>query len=228
MGRTMGTAWLDFARDACALGDADSCWQAGWEAAYGRSKSDEGAVRIDFERGCRAGHALSCLAAADRLREDGDFAGAVMLYGQACAGHHEVGCDLSAHTRRLSESVAACTAGDIAACQWSCPRVSDDAICALALPATVDACDNRGGEACTLLGYIYGAGRGVEADPDRANALLWLGCDLDDPRACLRLEDNLSRRRGAPPSGSRAIPWLRNQVCDLQMDYGCAPHRFWE
>ena len=220
---------MDFALAACALGDGDSCWLAGWEAdADPHAPGASSVIALEaFEGGCVAEHALSCLAAGDRHRDALRFPDAVERYRRACAEPEDVGCDLAAHTEALAAQVASCAAGEVSACQAACPQVTDDAVCAQAVAATAAACDQRDAEACTLLGHIYGAGRGVPADLDRANALLWLACDLDDAVACLRLEDNLSQRRGASPAGSRGIPWLRVQVCDLQMDYGCAPHRFW-
>ena len=225
--RSMGDARLEFAQLACDLSHADSCWIAGTQAAYGRGVSDEVAARRSFAQGCTLGHGLSCLATGDRAHQAGDLQGAIDAYQGGCKEVGDVGCDLAEATRGLRQQVEACEAGDRDACREACPQGGDDTVCALALPEAIQACDRREREGCTLLGHIYGSGRGVEVDLDRANALLWLACDLDDAVACLRLEDNQSRGRGAAPAGSRSVPWLQIQVCDLQMDYGCAPHGFW-
>jgi TPR repeat protein len=223
----MGDARLEFAQAGCGLGHTESCWAAGTQAAYARRGSDDAVASASFEQGCELGHALSCLAVGDRHQAAGDLEGAIRGYEKGCTDVGDVACDLAQATRVLVEQVGACETGDTSACREACPRVADDTVCALALPDAVRACDGREREACTLLGHIYGAGRGVDADLDRANALLWLACDLDDAVACLRLEDNLSQGRGVAPAGSRSVSWLRVQVCDLQMDYGCAPHGFW-
>ncbi len=224
---TMGDAWLDYALGACALGDADTCWQIGVKASYRMVSPDLELASEAWEEGCELGHALSCVARGDLYRAENDYQAAAVRYDAACGDPGDLGCDLAADTRAVAADTEACAAGQIVACQRACPLVTDDAICAAVLDATLEACDHRDGEACTLLGHIYGKGRGVPRDFDRANVMLWLGCDLDDAVACLRLEDNLSHRRGAAPPGSRPIPWLRIQVCDLQMDYGCAPHAYW-
>jgi len=228
MEHATGEAWLAFGVAACTLGDAATCWTVGSEAAYRRDPADMSTARPAWERGCELGNDLSCIAAGDLNRTDGDYVEAIRLYDGACDDALDLGCELAVGAREVAADLSSCTDGDVAACQRACPVVTDDAICTNALEATTKACDRRDGEACTLLGHIYGAGRGVDADLDRANVLLWLACDLDDAVACLRLEDNLSHGRGAEPPGCKPISWLRIQVCDLQMDYGCAPHRFWQ
>lgn len=68
--------------------------------------------------------------------------------------------------------------------------------------------------------------RPADPDPDAVNAALWARCDADDAWGCLTLAHRLGRSLGANPS-PKDLAWIRNQVCDLQLDYGCAPHADW-
>lgn len=120
----------------------------------------------------------------------------------------------------MVEAEAGCAAGQPEACGLRCARGSAD--CELAVPGMRQRCDEGDAVACTWLGTAAARGR-VMGDADQANRWLWLGCDLDDPWGCLRLAHRIREGVGNNPS-PKSEAWLFTQVCDLQLDLGCAPH----
>ncbi len=82
--------------------------------------------------------------------------------------------------------------------------------------ACVEACERGEARACTRVGR--------QEQGDGGNAALWRACDLDDPWGCLMLADRVAAG-GANPS-PKSLEWLYNQVCDIQLDYGCVGHRY--
>lgn len=126
---------------------------------------------------------------------------------------------------RPDAAARACEAGDPAACWWSGVdrrwRASDpDA----AIAAWTRGCATGDARCCAAIPTARAPV--AAADADAANVALWARCDADDAWGCLGLADRLLRGEGANPS-DKDLGWIRNQVCDLQLDYGCAPHADW-
>ena len=71
--------------------------------------------------------------------------------------------------------------------------------------------------ACTRRGVW-----GFTQEPADGGEWLWRGCDQVDPWACLLLADRMDDGLPRPPRARGDAEWLRNQACDLQLDYGCA------
>jgi hypothetical protein len=104
----------------------------------------------------------------------------------------------------------------------ACEQLRVPAWCEAAKAPAEAACAAGEARACTVRAE---AGVVTGEDDDAVNRWLWTGCDTVDPLACLRLADRLERGLGARPAKARGgIAWLRNQGCDLQLDYACAPH----
>ncbi len=65
------------------------------------------------------------------------------------------------------------------------------------------------------------------APDDEVNRVLWRGCDESetvDAWSCWLLADRVERGRGILPEVARGdVAWLRNQACDLQLAFACAP-----
>lgn len=174
---------------------------------------------------CATGDAPSCLKLGDEHRAAGALEEAGATYARGCAARPgDVTCGLAALVERTLEASRACGASEASGCAEACAGGQASACRAAELQT---ACEDGHPEACTLLGTV--AHRGVvEMEPDAANVWLWRGCGGHDPWGCMRLAEAVEAGRGALPERSRGdVAWLRNQACDLQLDYACAPHTRW-
>jgi len=110
----------------------------------------------------------------------------------------------------------------------ACLGAADVAACTVVAAAAEPGCRAGNGVDCHALAEANIARGG---DPDAANLLLWKACDETDPVdpwGCLRLADRVEHDIGTLPAAARGdVSWLRNQACDLQLDYACAPHARW-
>ncbi len=172
---------------------------------------------------------VACLAQADEARRAGDLERAAALYDARCeARPGDVACTLAERVREQEGLATACAGGTSSACQELCTRSRDAAPCTTAAAAWEAECAEGSGAACLRRAEALDA---AGADAQQVNELLWVACDDTDPVepwACLRLADRVERGVGALPKAARGdVAWLRNQACDLQLDYACAPHRGW-
>jgi hypothetical protein len=157
-----------FRERACGLGDGASC--------AARAATLAGSAREALlGRACEAGHAGSCLPAADAALAAGDPGRAAALYAVGCRAD------------------------------------PDSAACLLAERAS--------------RGEPEEAPPWPEGDAAAVSEALWARCAEHDAWGCLQLAEQVERHGGPLPAASRGdAAWLRNQACDLQLVYACAPH----
>lgn len=175
------------------------------------------------ERACEGGIPAACLR---RTRQTTDtFSQRACELGDAgsCSAIAQETNDPAMHRR-------ACLAGHKA----SCLPAGDDArkrgdITVAAELYSVRCAHDPNDTACLLVERIREeapAGELAWPDGDAASVseLLWSGCAKDNAWDCLRLAEHV--QSGGPlPSSARGGPaWLRDQACDLQLVYACAPH----
>lgn len=199
---------------ACAASDADACLRVA------QARPDE-AARYTAQA-CHLGHREVCLEAAAASWRAGELARAVALADVRCvaAGAGDVACGLTTRWRAIGAQAEACRGGATEACMAACDA-GMASLCDAAQPGYAAACTAGQGAACRQLALQ--APSGVEAG-------LWRACDEVehvDAWACLLLAERVAS--GAPlPSASRGdVAWLRNQACDLQLDYACVGHADW-
>jgi hypothetical protein len=201
---------------ACASGDGRACERAA-------DASSDPAERQRFDaQACHLQRSARCLPAAVHAWRAQQGTRAIALAERACADSEGPpgGCGFVSGWRDALEAERRCGTGDEQGCRQAC-AAGIEGMCDRALPTLRRACGDGDGAACRL-GALLG-GDGVEE-------ALWRACDevaRVDPWACLLLADRVEA--GAPlPSAARGdVPWLRNQACDLQLDYGCASHEGW-
>jgi hypothetical protein len=125
----------------------------------------------------------------------------------------------------LAQRVAATPEGCAgAACVARCTDHPADAACAGAVESFRATCalppkgKGADGRACRALAH--------QLPPEARPEVLWRGCDANDGVSCLFLAELVED--GAPlPKASRGdVAWLREQACDLQVNYACASHRW--
>ena len=204
----------------CALGNSDVCWSLGTRRMWDDHDSD--AALAAWDLGCSAGHAPSCLAVGDLFRAHQDLTGAIQRFELACQASSAAGCASQevAETRRTAS--ASCAETGQLSCVEACdPMAKGGATCDRALELQREACAHGEAQACTWAGRALSQGWVEETDIVAAQDLLWRGCDLDDAWGCLQLVTNIESGLGQNPS-PKDLAWLRNQVCDLQLDYGCS------
>lgn len=212
------------ADQACARGDGEACWWLGVHRRWSEPADLEGAWAA-FSAGCDAGEVRSCEAAAvaHRLGEGTptDLVRSRERYRKGCDAGSRSACLGAVRTGALIDDRDRCWGGEYEPSTWPCARAcaahGDAPICETARELLDHDCQRRDAQACTWLGRFT-------ADPDEANRLLWRGCDLDDPWGCQMLADRIARGEGSNPS-PKSLEWLLNQVCDIQLDYGCVSHQ---
>ena len=221
--------WLDsegLAREiaadrACARGDAEACWWVGLQRRW--EHDDPDGAWAAWSRGCDLGDGRACEAVAmlHRRGQVGavDLAAARARYRQGCDGGWDGACAGLATVDRLIADRDSCWGQgepDAMTCGRACVESGGKEICARAAELLTETCDRRDAVSCTLLGLMAGEG-------EEGNRWLWKACDLDDPWACLALADRVAR--GGENPSPKSLEWLFNQVCDIQLDYGCAVHQ---
>lgn len=172
---------------------------------------------------------VACLVEARRALEAGDAERAGALYAARCeALPGDVACALAPLAAEHVPLSEACTGGDAGACKQHCTRSREPGACTAAAEAWREGCEAGDGPSCLRRAEALHASG---AEPQVVNDLLWVACDDAEPVqpwACLRLADLVERGHGRLPKRARGdVAWLRNQACDLQLDYACAPHRGW-
>ncbi len=207
---------------ACELGDGEACA----DLAALRPEAEAAALQI---KACEGGHPPSCLIAARRALAAGDAATAKALYATRCeALPDDIACTLAQHTEDRGALARACGQRDLEACHRLCAQAPSASVCAASAEALASACSAGDGAACRARAEaLNSAGQ----DADEVNRILWRACDDSepvDPWACLRLAERVERGLGSLPREARGdVSWLRDQACDLQLAYACAPHAGW-
>ena len=200
-----GDAWR---RRACEEGRGSACLDAA-AVAEGRARA-----RL-LAQACHQAELQACLPAALAWRALGALERSAALYGVGCEGGVEGACWLRDRVQAEAARAEACAAGSSEGCMQRC--LEDGVGCEALAPALEEACRSGGAVACTRRGLV-GADLGA---PD-AGDWLWRGCDQVDPWACLLLADRVEAGMPLPEKARGGVAWLRNQACDLQLDYGCA------
>ncbi len=120
----------------------------------------------------------------------------------------------------LVQRVAATPAGcEGAACVDRCTAHPADAACAGRVEDFRAACARKEGAACRALAHQLPAAERPE--------VAWAGCAANDGLSCLLLAELVAGGAPLPKTSRGDVAWLREQACDLQVSYACAPHR-WE
>jgi len=194
---------------ACEAGRGAACLEA---AAVATSDADRARL---WAQACHQAELGACLPAALAWREQGDRKRSAALYGVACQGGRDGACWLRDRMQQEADRAEACGAGAAEACMELC--LVDGVGCDAVGEALEVACGEGEAVACTRRGLVA-ADRG-ETD---AGDWLWKGCDQVDPWACILLADRMAEGMERPAKARGDVGWLRNQACDLQLDYGCA------
>jgi len=183
---------------------------------------------IEFNRGCDAGMAESCVHLGvmylEGLGVERNDAKSLSLFSKACyAGDHN-GCnnlgsmyergygaekneELSAHFYSKG-----CDAGNLEACGSLARMYHEERgrpknqVRAMSL--FTKACDAGEGGACNNLGVILAEGRGMQKDEAKAVRLLSKGCDAGNSSACGNLGSMYARGRGVSQDMSQALKLL--------------------
>jgi hypothetical protein len=194
---------------ACEGGRGAACLAAAEVASDPRDRA-----RL-LGQACHQAELQACLPAALAWRGLGERTRSAALYGVACEGGREGACWLRDRMKEEADRAEACAAGDGPACEALCLR--DGVGCEAVVDTLEGSCRDGRAVACTRRGLVA-ADRG---DGD-AGDWLWLGCDGVDPWACVLLADRVEAGMPLPEKARGDVGWLRNQACDLQLDYGCA------
>jgi hypothetical protein len=215
--------WAARARAATDPAAAQAAW--GEACNLGRIEACDAAGAIDLpgperdrwnERACAHGLVAACLRRSVTPGDEFALRACALGDGAACAG---AGRPAEACAKGLTPSCLA--AGDLA-------RAAGDREQAAKL---YDArCAAHPGDVSCLLAERMRAGPA----PERITALtagalsaaLWERCAADDGWACLRLSEHVKNGGPLPPQSRGDANWLREQACDLQVVYACAPHQW--
>jgi hypothetical protein len=175
------------------------------------------------ERACEGGIAAACLrrsqAPDDTFArracelEDADACGALAhatqdaaLLQKACLAGHRASCLPAADAARgAGDRQKAAELYDV-----RCAHDPDDTSCLLA---------QRMREQAPPGDLAW-----PEGDLAAVSELLWEGCARNEAWDCLRLAEHVDGGGPLPEKARGDAAWLRDQACDLQLAYACAPH----
>lgn len=176
-------------------------------SARGISQSDAKALS-SLERECLGGDASACgslgaMYRAGKLVEK-DLAKSAMFYLRACA-------EASPSNPWCRESGA----GIVLAQQ------SDEAALESAVEALASSCETGAGHDCNVLGFVYGSGKIVAKDSEKAIALYMRACAGKAPAGCSNLGDAYISGNGAPKDAGKALEFY-GRACSGGFASGCA------
>ena len=213
--------------------------------ARGLAASSPTEAASDLGAACDAGLVPACDAAGALEVDDPARA---TWNARACDGGVVAACTRRAEAPDDAWAVKACALGDGAACAGagrlpeaclaghapSCLSAGDEARHRGDFEAAGNLYDVRCAHdpddvACVLAERVRHPTPKVElswpsGSAEAVSAELWASCDADDPWGCLRLAEHVSRGGPLPEKARGDATWLRNQACDLQLVYACAPH----
>ncbi len=194
---------------ACDAGRGSACLEA---ATVATSSADRARL---LAQACHQAELGACLPAALAWRRRGDRRRSAALYGVACEGGNEGACWLRERMQEEAVRAETCAADTPEACLELC--LEDGVSCETLVAELESACGKGEAVACTRRGLLAAD----DGDAD-AGDWLWKGCDRFDPWACILLADRMATGMERPSKARGDEGWLRNQACDLQLDYGCA------
>lgn len=206
---------------ACDAGITEACVTAGALPVEYPAKPHHN------ELGCEAGVAAAC-ARRSTAPDDAWTARACTLGdGESCARRAAAVTDPAERQELL---VAACRGNHLPAClpAGDGARTAGDNAVAAELYGVRCAAEPDS-TACTLAARV---GRPTDeppwppGPPDEVSAALWKRCAADEAWACLQLSEHVGHGGPLPKDARGDAGWLRDQACDLQLDYACAPHRW--
>ena len=206
---------------ACALGSALGCYNAGLMYNEGRGvRADPGRAFRAYAEGCSMGSTTACTDEG-YMRQHGravaqDEALAATLYERACAGTpcqagNLLGCLNLGKVYRDGIGVGADPARAARIFRSACEGPLDE--------GDVDPGPHRA-RACSLLGALHLAGRGVPADPGEGLELSKRGCDQGDGFGCFNAGVVFSRGLGVEPDREQAMAFFR-RACGAGDDEAC-------
>jgi hypothetical protein len=150
-------------------------------------------------RACELGDADACGALAQATRDPA-------VLQQACLAGHRTSC--------LPAGDAAREAGDTAKAaelyEVRCAHDPEDTACLLA---------QRMREQSPAGDLPW-----PEGDQAAVSEALWAGCAKNEAWDCVRLAEHVEGGGPLPEKARGDATWLRDQACDLQLVYACAPH----
>lgn len=162
-------------------------------------RRSEGPMDAFIARACELGDANSCgtLAIAGGEPE---------MYRKACLMGHRASCLLGGDAARAQgDKAGAAELYDV-----RCAHDPDDVACLLA---------ERMREASPPGELPW-----PEGDAAAVSEALWAGCARNEAWDCLRLSQHVLAGGPLPERARGDAHWLRDQACDLQLVYACAPH----
>jgi hypothetical protein len=189
---------------------ADAVWLvAALTACHGAPREGRGAGQPLYRQACDGGSMRGCYNLALSLHQGTgvprDPAAAIVLLRRACVSRYAPACfDLGALYDEGSPHVDASPRRAAEFYQLACG--SDD------IPTIRASCYN--------LALLYGEGRGVALDANRAARLLARGCDHDDAKSCTALALVYAEGRGATRDPVRAAQLLQ-RTCDAGWRAAC-------
>lgn len=195
---------------ACDAGLVPAC------DAAGALTVDDPARNTWNERACNGGILAACTRRSEAPGDawsqkacelgDGAACAASGAFDRACLADHAASCLVAGDAaRRKGDLAAAAELYDV-----RCAHDPNDTACQLAARVRAEA-------PVAELPW-------PEGTPEAVSAALWASCAADDPWGCLRLASHVTNGGPLPKEARGDATWLRNQACDLQLVYACAPH----
>ena len=151
-----------------------------------------------------------------------DFVNARKYYEKACNLNHPKGCDDYRRLLQLNDN----SNNNI---YRSSIQDNDEANCTIliqakkyteALPLCIKACDSNIAQICTVIGYLYNTGYGVDQSYKNAGKYYKKSCDLNDEGGCHLLGELYENPTGTGHDYVNARIYY-NKSCDLKHGPAC-------
>jgi TPR repeat protein len=200
----------DLYRNACELGDADSCSALAVSYVDGRVAGGDERLATDLATyACNAGSGMGCVLMGQMLYHG---------FGEAAKDR--------AQAERFFR--AGCELGDVHGCEILARWATNDAEGGAAeqywsagLDLRIDACDGGSVGDCVVLGVYYVRGLGTGRDFSRAVDLYERGCEEGIRSSCTYLGQVLITGSGVPAEPVRAAD-LFTDACEAGDEIACA------
>ena len=210
-------------KNACESNDGTGCAYLG-ELFY-RNNSYEEAEKY-FKKSCDLYSKSGCYRLGYLFENPNgkvhDFVNARKYYEKACNLNHPKGCDDYRRLLQLNDN----SNNNI---YRSSIQDNDEANCTIliqakkyteALPLCIKACDSNIAQICTVIGYLYNTGYGVDQSYKNAGKYYKKGCDLNNKDGCYLLGYLYENPTGTGHDYVNAQKYYE-KACNLGSQDGC-------
>ena len=210
-------------KNACESNDGTGCSYLG-ELFY-RNNSYEEAEKY-FKKSCDLYSKSGCYRLGYLFENPNgkvhDFVNARKYYEKACNLNHPKGCDDYRRLLQLNDN----SNNNI---YRSSIQDNDEANCTIliqakkyteALPLCIKACDSNIAQICTVIGYLYNTGYGVDQSYKNAGKYYKKGCDLNNKDGCYLLGYLYENPTGTGHDYVNAQKYYE-KACNLGSQDGC-------